>query len=75
MQQTMKNIASELSAGDVLLSEDGYLDFKNDMRALVVTVVDILNGTAYLFGKETEECSRDRKAELEKDKLRECMKD
>lgn len=46
MQITMKEIVSQLSAGDFSVSEESYEEFRNDMLALAVTVVDILNGAA-----------------------------
>lgn len=38
--------------------------------ALAVTVVDIVNGVAYLFEKETPQNQRDWKEELELEQLR-----
>ena len=34
------------------LAEENYEEFKRDYLALVITVVDIVDGTAYLFDKE-----------------------
>lgn len=43
---------------------------KNDYLALVLTVVDIADGAAYLFGKESMADRRNWKAELELEQYR-----
>lgn len=54
MQQTMIEIGEQLTNGAVPLSEDGFQEMKMEYLALANTVVDILNGAAYLFnGAET----------------------
>ena len=65
MHIVMKEIAGQVQSGDFSLSEEGYQDLKADYLALAVTVVDILDGAAYLFGKEPPSDKRNWKAELE----------
>ena len=69
MQCVMKEIASQLQSGDFLLSEDGYQELKRDYLALVITVVDILNGAAYLFDKVPDTNNQRWKKKLELDQL------
>lgn len=70
MQMVMKDIAGQIQSGDVSLTKDGYGELKRDYLALAVTVVDIMNGAAYLFEKETQQNQRDWKEELELEQLR-----
>lgn len=65
MQMVMGEIAGQLQSGDFVLSDDSYQELKRDYLALAVTVVDIVNGAAYLFDKESPQTKRDREAELE----------
>lgn len=48
MQMVMKEIVGQLRSGDFSLSKDSYGELKKDYLALTVTVVDIVNGAAYL---------------------------
>ena len=52
MQLVMKEIAGQIQSGDFSLSEESYKSLKDDYLSLVITVIDILNGAAYLFEKE-----------------------
>lgn len=52
MQTVMKEIAGQIQSGDFSLSEESYQELKSDYLALVVTIVDIVDGAAYLFDKE-----------------------
>ena len=74
MQITMKEIVSQLSAGDFSVSEESYEEFGNDMLALAVTVVDILNGTAYLFEKKPDKDNQHWKMDLELEQFREMLR-
>lgn len=65
MQIVMKEIAGQIQSGDFSLSEKSYQRLKEDYLALVITVVDIADGAAYLFEKETPSDRRNWKAELE----------
>lgn len=70
MQIVMREIAGQIQSGDFSLSDEGYQELKNDYLALVLTVVDIADGAAYLFGKESPEERRNWKAELELEQYR-----
>ena len=70
MQIVMKEIAGQIQSGDFSLSEKSYQRLKEDYLALVITVVDIADGAAYLFGKETPSDRRNWKAELELEQYR-----
>ena len=70
MQMVMKEIAGQIQSGDFSLSDEGYQEFKSDYLALVLTVIDIVDGAAYLFGKECPAERRNWKAELELDQYR-----
>lgn len=52
MQMVMKEIAGQIQSGDFSLSRDSYGELQRDYLALAVTVVDIINGAAYLFEKK-----------------------
>lgn len=49
MQYVMREIARQLESGDFSMSGDSYQELRQDYLALVVTVVDIINGAAYLL--------------------------
>ncbi len=70
MQMVMREIAGQIQSGDFSLSDGGYQELKNDYLALVLTVVDIVNGAAYLFGKESPADRRNWKTELELEQYR-----
>lgn len=70
MQTVMKELAGQIQFGGFLLSEERYQELKNDYLALVITVVDIVDGAAYLFGKENPAERRNWKAELELEQYR-----
>ena len=55
MQQTMKDIKEQLLSGTVPpLSDNGLEELKTECVALATTIVDILNGAAYLFQSSTK---------------------
>lgn len=70
MQTVMKEIAGQIQSGDFSLSEESYQELKRDYLALVVTIVDIVDGAAYLFDKEAPAKRKNWKAELELDQYR-----
>ena len=70
MQMVMREIARQDQSGDFSLSEESYQELKRDYLALVLTVVDILDGAAYLFEKEPPADRRNWKAELELEQYR-----
>lgn len=53
-QIVMREITEQILSGDFCLSEDGYKELKADYLAFVITMVDILNGAAYLFDQNPE---------------------
>ena len=70
MQMVMREITGQIQSGDFSLSDEGYRELKNDYLALVLTVVDIADGAAYLFGKESPAERRNWKVELELEQYR-----
>lgn len=70
MQMIMMKIAGQIQSGGCSLSEKGYQELKRDYLALVVTIVDIIDGAAYLFDKESPADRRNWKAELELEQYR-----
>ena len=70
MQTVMREIAGQIQSGYFLLSEEGYQELKRDYLALAVTIVDIMDGAAYLFDKEVPTKRRNWKAELELEQYR-----
>ena len=70
MQIVMREIAGQVQSGDFSLSGESYQELKRDYLALVVTVVDIVDGAAYLFEKEPPADRRNWKAELELEQYR-----
>ena len=74
MQIVMKEIAGQIQSGGFSLSEKSYQELKEDYLALVITVLDIVDGAAYLFQKEPPSARRNWKAELELEQLRHVLK-
>lgn len=70
MQAVMKEIAGQIQSGDFSLTDESYQELKRDYMALVVTIVDIAEGAAYLFEKEPPTNQRNWKAELELEQYR-----
>lgn len=64
MQNVMKDIAEAIMSGDFSMSADMFEEMRLEYLALVITVVEIVNGAAYLFGKESVADRRNWKAEL-----------
>lgn len=69
-QMVMKELVGQIQSGEFSLSDEGYRELKNDYLALVLTVVDIEDGAAYLFEKECSAERRNWKAELELEQYR-----
>lgn len=70
MQCTMKEIVRQLQSGDFSLSRDAYKEMKEDYLATAITVVDIVNGAAYLFDKIPDTDNQHWKADLELEQFR-----
>ncbi|WP_310605301.1 plasmid mobilization protein [Anaerosporobacter sp.] len=58
-------IVRQLQSGDVSFSEDVYNNMRNDALATALTIVEILNGAAYLFDKEPQPFTKDYKKLLD----------
>lgn len=70
LQYAMQEIVRDLKTGDFPLSEEAYLTLKEDMLALAITVVDILNGAAYLFDQKSTVNNKHWKSDLELEDFR-----
>ena len=70
MKIMMSEIVGQLQSGDFVLSDESYAELKEDYLALAITLVDILDGAAYLFDKEPLKNRRNYKAELELEQYR-----
>ena len=70
LRTVMIDIAGQIQSGDFILFDESYEEFKQDYLALAITLVDILDGAAYLFERKPPENCRNYKAELELDELR-----
>ena len=68
---TLREVARQLQSGNFALSEAGYKQMKEDFLATAITLVDILDGAAYLFGKEKVDGSR---LEQKEKMLEDCRK-
>ena len=58
MEYALKEIVSQLETGGFFLSEAGYEDLKNDLHALCVTCVDMLNGAELVFLRISRTCDK-----------------
>ena len=70
LRTVMIEIAGQIQSGDFILSDESYEELKQDYLALAITLVEILDGAAYLFDKTPPENRRNYKAELEMEELR-----
>lgn len=70
MQMVMREIAGLILSGGCSLSEESCQELKRDYLALVITVIDIVDGAAYLFEKEPSVNRKNWKAELELEQYR-----
>lgn len=59
MTEVFEDIVRQLKSGDFSCSDKAYEELHNDILAVAITVVDILNGAAYLFDKELLPVSED----------------
>ncbi len=73
MQMVMREIAGQIQSGSFPLSEESYQELRRDYLALAVTVVDIVDGAAYLFEKEPLANRKNWKAELELEQCRQML--
>ena len=73
-QATLKVMADDLRSGEFYLSKENYDELREDLLALTVTMIDIIDGAAYLFNKSPPERNINWKLELEREDLREALK-
>ena len=73
-QNMMKMIAGELSSGDLSLCDEELEALRCNILAVAVTVVDILDGAAYLFNKSPPEERKEWKIESEQERFKEALK-
>ena len=64
MQEVMRDIAGQIMSGNFCLNDNSFQEMKEEYLALAITVVEILNGAAYLFEKEAPAVIGDWKEEL-----------
>lgn len=74
MQMVMKEIVGQIQSGNFALTDESYEELKDDYLALAITIVDIVNGAAYLFEKESVINNQHWKAELELEQYRHVLK-
>lgn len=70
VQIIMQEIAGQMQTDGFFLSEESYQELKQDYLAFIMTVVDILNGAAYLFEKESAADQTDQRRKI---KLEQCQ--
>lgn len=59
MTEVFEDIVRQLKSGDFSCSDKAYKELHNDILAVAITVVDILNGASYLFEKEPPLAGKD----------------
>lgn len=57
MQYTLKEISSRISTGDFPLSDEVFREMSMRYYAMCLSIVEILDGASYLFGKENPKSS------------------
>ena len=73
-QIVIKEIAEQIQSGYFSLSDESYRGLKEDYLAFAITMVDILNGAAYLFDKKLDSDSRHWKGKVELEEYRHVLK-
>lgn len=74
MQAVMMELLEQIYSGRFKLSDESYNQLKEDYMAFTITLVDILDGAAYLFEKEAVKNRKNWKAELELEQYRNILK-
>ena len=54
MKNTLEEIARQLLARKMVFSREEFSEMEKEYLALIITVVEIVNGAAYLFEKSAE---------------------
>ena len=75
MQIVMEEIAGQLMAGEFLLSDKAFKELREDYLALVITVVDIINGASYLFERIPDTDNQHWKADLEVEQMKKVLEE
>ena len=73
MRDVLKDVAGQIISGSITLSDRYFQEMKEEYLAFAVAMVDILDGAAYLFGKEPSEGSPKWKALKEVENLAEAL--
>ena len=73
-QIVIKEIAEQIQSGNFSLSDESYRGLKEDYLSFAITMVDILNGAAYLFDKKLDSDSRHWKGKVELEEYRHVLK-
>ena len=73
-QIVIKEIAEQIQSGNFSLSDESYRGLKEDYLAFAITMVDILNGAAYLFDKKLDSDSRHWKGKVGLEEYRHVLK-
>lgn len=73
MQSVMKEIAGQIESGNFTLNDENYEELKRDYLALVITIVDIVDGAAYLFEEKKESGQKNWKDEVEIEQYRQLL--
>ena len=73
-QIVIKEIAEQIQSGNFSLYDESYRGLKEDYLAFAITMVDILNGAAYLFDKKLDSDSRHWKGKVELEEYRHVLK-
>lgn len=74
MQAVMMELLEQIYSGRFKLSDESYNQLKEDYMAFTITLVDILDGAAYLFEKEAVKNRKNWKAEIELEQYRNILK-
>ena len=59
MEAVMQDIAEQFKLGNIALNEESFCEMREEYLAIVLTVMDILKGALYLYGKEKPEVDLD----------------
>lgn len=54
MKNTLEEIAGQLLARKNVLSKEAFSEMEKEYLALIITVIEIVNGAAYLFEENAE---------------------
>lgn len=65
MESVLLEVAAQMEGGNLLLSETSFEEMRTEFLALIITVLDIMKGAAYLFhiNSSTEEIDWKRQLE------------